>query len=178
MSHATRNRNRRSKILAMLVSSLTLALFACNAEVLDAGGQLKDDPAAVEPGHARDVTADPSQAGHTPSPPRAVDQEASAGADEGKLLIDGTLTGAALRYEGWASTNGNVSFGFNWPRIHAGSHVYISASEVDNAGNRFMGAANYTVANVVVKEGRVEFRVAIGWGSPLRVSTDILTVDP
>ena len=178
MSRATRNRRSRSSAMAMLVSSLMFAVFACNTEALDAGDPLKDDPTAVEPGHARDVTADPSQTGHAPSPPRGVDVEASAGPNDGKLLIDGTLTGAALRYEGWPSGNGNYTFGFNWYRIHAGSHVYISASEVDNAGNRFMGAANYTVENVVVKEGRVEFRVYIGWGSPIRVSTDILTIDP
>jgi len=56
--------------------------------------------------------------------------------------------------------------------------VYVSASEVDNNGNRFMGAAPYTVQNVVVKEGRVEFRLTIGWNTPLRVSTDILTINP
>ncbi|MGH8559878.1 MAG: hypothetical protein ACRESZ_20995 [Methylococcales bacterium] len=90
----------------------------------------------------------------------------------------GNLAGAALRYDGWPSLNGNVNFGFNWSVIHANSHVYISASEIDNAGNRFMGAAPYTVQNVVVKEGRVEFKIAIGWNSPLRVSTDILVVNP
>jgi hypothetical protein len=88
------------------------------------------------------------------------------------------MTGAATRYDGWASHNGAVNYGFNWSAIHAGSHVYVSASEVDNAGNRFMGAAAYTVQNVVVKEGRVEFRLVIDWNSPLRVSTDILTINP
>jgi hypothetical protein len=90
----------------------------------------------------------------------------------------GTMTGAALRYDGWPSVHGNVSFGFNWGAIQAGSHVFISASEVDNAGNRFMGAATYTVENVVVKPGRVEFRIFINWGSNLRVSTDIMTINP
>ena len=90
----------------------------------------------------------------------------------------GNMTGGAIRFDAWPSTFGTVNFGFNWSAIHAGSHVYVSASQIDNAGNRFMGAAPYTVQNVVVKEGRVEFRLSIGWNSPLRVSTDILTINP
>ena len=96
----------------------------------------------------------------------------------GEAAARGHVTGAATRFDGWQSLNGTVNFGFNWDAIHAGSHVYVSASEIDNAGNRFNGAAPYTVQNVVVKEGRVEFRVVIGWDSPIRVSTDILTIDP
>ena len=116
---------------------------------------------------------------YRPSPVQTINHETSV-KDHGGLkpALVGTLTGAALRYDGWPSVFGTVNFGFNWPAIHAGSHVYVSASEIDNAGNRFNGAAAYTVQNVVVKEGRVEFRIVIGWNAPLRVSTDILTVDP
>ncbi|MBJ6762869.1 hypothetical protein JGU66_19065 [Myxococcaceae bacterium JPH2] len=112
------------------------------------------------------------------SPAQKADYEMTVDARQTPRSISGTLTGAALRYDGWPSVNGTVNFGFNWGAIHAGSHVYVSASEVDNAGNRFNGAATYTVQNIVVKEGRVEFRVKIDWGSPIRISTDILTVDP
>jgi hypothetical protein len=89
-------------------------------------------------------------------------------------------TGAALRYDGWQNLPpGSSSFGYNWNRIHAGSHVFVSASEVDNAGNRFMGAARYTVQNIAVKEGRVEFYILIdNFQGKVRVSTDILTIDP
>jgi hypothetical protein len=116
---------------------------------------------------------------HTPSPAQTINYETSVEDHKGmtpKLL--GNMTGGALRYDGWQSTFGTVNFGFNWTAIRAGSHVYVSASEVDNAGNRFNGAASFTVQNVVVKEGRVEFRVAINWNSPIRISTDILTIDP
>jgi hypothetical protein len=41
-----------------------------------------------------------------------------------------------------------------------------------------MGSAIYTVQNIVVKPGRTEFRINIGWNSPLRVSTDILVINP
>ena len=113
------------------------------------------------------------------SPAQKITQERSFTDQKGvKPQLVGTLTGAATRFDGWQSLNGTVNFGFNWDAIHAGSHVYVSASEIDNAGNRFNGAAPYTVQNVVVKEGRVEFRVVIGWDSPIRVSTDILTIDP
>lgn len=113
------------------------------------------------------------------SPVQSINHEASGNKQKGlQPALIGALTGGALRYDAWPSSFGTVNFGFNWDAIHAGSHVYVSASEVDNAGNRFNGSASYTVQNVVVKEGRVEFRVVIAWNSPLRVSTDILTVNP
>lgn len=114
---------------------------------------------------------------HATSPAQTISHERSADALPRPQIV-GTMTGAAIRFDGWPSGNGSVNFGFNWDQIHAGSHVYVSASEVDNAGNRFNGAAAYTVQNIVVKEGRVEFRVVINWDSPLRVSTDILTINP
>jgi hypothetical protein len=120
-----------------------------------------------------------SSEAHVSSPAQTINQEASVkDHQELQAALVGTMTGAALRFDGWASQFGTVNFGFNWPEIHAGSHVYVSASEMDNAGNRFNGAASYTVQNVVVKEGRVEFRIVINWNSPLRVSTDILTINP
>ena len=113
------------------------------------------------------------------SPPQTINHEVSVKDHQGlQPALVGPLTGGALRYDGWQSTFGTVNFGFNWPEIHAGSHVYVSASEIDNAGNRVNGAAAYTVQNVVVKEGRVEFRLVINWNTPLRVSTDILTINP
>jgi hypothetical protein len=114
---------------------------------------------------------------HKASPAQTINHEESAKAHLAPGIV-GTLTGAALRFDGWPNVNGSVNFGFNWAQIHANSHVYVSASEVDNAGNRFMGAAAYTVQNIVVKEGRVEFRVVINWNSPLRISTDILVINP
>jgi hypothetical protein len=43
-----------------------------------------------------------------------------------------------------------------------------------------MGDTVYQVENIVVKEGRVEFRLFVGTkhNVPARVSTDILTIDP
>lgn len=117
-------------------------------------------------------------AAHEPSPPQEVNYEAQAPNSDQKAFIIGGLTGAATRFDGWANTFGTVNFGFNWSAIHAGSHVYVSASELDNTGARFNGSAAYTVQNIVVKEGRVEFRIVINWSSPIRVSTDILTIDP
>jgi hypothetical protein len=116
---------------------------------------------------------------HQASPARAINHEASFHKTPELIpAIIGSLTGAALRYDAWPSLNGEVSFGFNWDLIHADSHVYISTSEVDNAGNRFNGSAVFTVQNIIPKEGRVEFRVFIGWDSPIRISTDILVINP
>ena len=113
------------------------------------------------------------------SPAQTINHETSVKDHKGlEPALIGTMTGGALRYDGWPSSFGTVNFGFNWSAIHAGSHVYVSASEIDNAGNRFNGAAAYTVQNVVVKEGRVEFRIVINWNARIRVSTDILTINP
>jgi hypothetical protein len=118
-------------------------------------------------------------AAHEASPAQSINHEHTYKEQKGaEVGLVGNMTGGAIRYDGWASQFGTANYGFNWAAIHAGSHVYVSASEVDNNGNRFMGAAPYTVQNVVVKEGRVEFRLTIGWNSPLRVSTDILTINP
>ncbi|MCY1041432.1 hypothetical protein OV208_08905 [Corallococcus sp. bb12-1] len=114
-----------------------------------------------------------------PSPQQKVDYEVTLPGDAKPLeTLYGTMTGAAIRFDAWPNTNGTVNFGLNWSSIRAGSHVYISASEVDNAGNRFNGAAAIAVQNVVVKEGRVEFRMVVNWASPIRISTDILTINP
>jgi hypothetical protein len=116
---------------------------------------------------------------HVTSPAQSINHEVSAQDHKGLApALVGTMTGAALRFDSWPSSFGTVNFGFNWSAIHAGSHVYVSASEIDNAGNRFNGAASYTVQNVVVKEGRVEFRIVINWNAPIRISTDILTINP
>jgi hypothetical protein len=116
---------------------------------------------------------------HEASPAQSINHEHTYKEQKGaEVGLVGNMTGGAIRYDGWASQFGTANYGFNWSAIHAGSHVYVSASEVDNNGNRFMGAAPYTVQNVVVKEGRVEFRLTIGWNSALRVSTDILTINP
>lgn len=112
------------------------------------------------------------------SPARVIDHEASAENVKITPAIVGNLTGAALRYDGWPDLNGDVSFGFNWSAIQPGSHVFISVSEVDNDGNRFNGLATYTVQNIIPLAGRVVFRILIDWGSPVRVSTDILVINP
>jgi hypothetical protein len=115
---------------------------------------------------------------HTPSPAQTVSHELTAEHHAARPLLVGTMTGLAFRVDGWPSFNGSVNFGYNDGRIHAGSHVFVSASEIDNAGNRWNGLAPFTVENIVPKEGRVEFRLNIGWNSPLRVSTDILVINP
>ena len=115
---------------------------------------------------------------HETSPAQKLNHEGSANETTVSPQIVGNLTGGALRYDGWPNVNGTVNFGFNWGLINAQSHVYVSASEIDNGGNRFNGSASYTVQNIVVKNGRVEFRVAINWGSPIRISTDILVINP
>jgi hypothetical protein len=155
--------NRRTQMNILMLLLFTCCVIGCATERspesdgIDTLGRYESSPAQVI-----DYEADAPASGHT---------ELQAG-------LIGTMTGAAIRWDAWPNVNGTVNFGFNWGAIHFGSHVYVSASEVDNAGNRFNGLASYTVQNIVVKEGRVEFRIVIDWPSPIRISTDILTINP
>ncbi|MCP3060241.1 hypothetical protein LXT21_15775 [Myxococcus sp. K38C18041901] len=88
------------------------------------------------------------------------------------------VSGAAIRYDGWSNVRGVARFTFWWPVIRRGSLVFISASEVDNSGNRFVGLAPFTVLNIAPKDGYVEFLVNVDWGSSLRISTDFLVINP
>jgi hypothetical protein len=161
------------------MKTLALSLFACCVMACTTEGSPGGDGVEETGDHLS--TSARAVDRNAPSPVQTIDHEAQAPAVGHQQLqagLIGTMTGGALRFDGWPSLFGTVNFGFNWSSIHAGSHVFVSASEIDSAGNRFNGAASYTVQNIVVKEGRVEFRIAIDWGSPIRVSTDILTIDP
>ncbi|MCP3098804.1 hypothetical protein LZ198_07940 [Myxococcus sp. K15C18031901] len=138
---------------SLLLSGLTLAL-------------------STSPASAGEPTAGP------PSPARIPEFEASYLDAVPREFSLAAVSGVATRYEGWPSVSGTVNFTFYWPAIRRGSHVFISASEVNNAGGRFLGLATFAVQNVAVMDGRVEFRVFIGWDAPLRISTDILVIDP
>ncbi|MCE9667731.1 hypothetical protein LY474_07890 [Myxococcus stipitatus] len=139
-------------------------------------------PALVLIGITSTLSASPVWASDSaqdiPSPVRHTDLEASYQDSVVREFSLATVSGVATRYEAWPSVNGTVNFTFYWPAIRRGSHVFISASEVNNGGGRFLGYANYTVQNIAVMDGRVEFRIHIGWDSPLRISTDILVIDP
>jgi len=113
------------------------------------------------------------------SPARVIDHEASVENEKNTPAIVGNLTGAAIRFDGFPDVSGGENnFGLNWNAVQAGSHVYISASEVDNNGNRFNSTATFTVQNIIPLANRVEFKILIGTASPVRISLDVLAINP
>jgi hypothetical protein len=78
----------------------------------------------------------------------------------------------------------------NWGAINADSVVLVSASEynsnsqmlADGSDQRFIGAADVTVANVTPHgppfdpNNGVTFVVEVGWGAPLTICTDIAVI--
>jgi hypothetical protein len=89
-------------------------------------------------------------------------------------------TNSAVYRENWPDqhVNGKATFTLWRDIIHPGSAVFISASEVRDDGTRLIGNATYVVENVAPQAGYVWFQVDVQWGSPLRISTDILVINP
>lgn len=77
----------------------------------------------------------------------------------------------------WGAFNGWVNFRINWSVINANSTVIITASETDANGVRFVGAAPFTVTSIAPGAGFVVVKINIGWGSPLRIRTDLVVVN-
>ncbi|WP_137938147.1 hypothetical protein [Chitinivorax sp. B] len=78
----------------------------------------------------------------------------------------------------WGNKNGWwILTLYDW-RITANSRVYVSFSEADGGGNRFIGSAVYTIHNVAPRNGAVSIRVFVNWGSPLHTVVDYLVVQP
>lgn len=91
----------------------------------------------------------------------------------------------------WSPRNGTSAMNFNWPAINANSVVRITACEydpkappdADGSAKRFVGAAPIQVLNVAPhgppsdSNHGVTFTLAVNWGSPLNVCTDIEVMD-
>jgi hypothetical protein len=85
---------------------------------------------------------------------------------------------------------GRNAVNLNWGAISADSIVMVSASEYtpdsqqlqDLSDQRFIGAADVTVANVTPHgppfdpNRGVTFVVEVGWGAPLNICTDVVLV--
>lgn len=90
----------------------------------------------------------------------------------------------------WQMNPGRNVVNVNWDAISADSVVMVSASEYtadsqqlpDGSDQRFVGAADVTVANVTPHgppfdpNHGVTFVVEVGWGSPLTICTDIAVI--
>lgn len=78
----------------------------------------------------------------------------------------------------WGYKNGGWQLTLYNPRITANSRVFVSFSEIDAYGNRFVGAAHYSIYSIAPRNGAVTIRVFIDWGSPLRTVVDYLVIQP
>ena len=83
----------------------------------------------------------------------------------------------------WGRRNGVVTLNLsNWPEIKPDSLMFASAGEGivdgDPTAGKFMGAARFTVNNVVPENGNVVVRVTIDWEEPLVLFIDYLLVQP
>jgi hypothetical protein len=90
----------------------------------------------------------------------------------------------------WQMNPGRNVVNLNWDAISADSVVMVSASEYtansqklpDGSHQRFIGAADVTVANVTPHgppfdpNHGVTFVVEVGWGAPLTICTDIAVI--
>jgi len=84
------------------------------------------------------------------------------------------LSGDGFTYRhNWGNRSGPWKLNLNWGAIRSGSRVFVSISECGH-----MGAARYTVHNVVPANGGVSIWVNIEWGSPIPLCVDYLVVNP
>src|SRR4051812_29991362 len=83
------------------------------------------------------------------------------------------LVGQGFTYQhNWGARNGQIRLTLNWGAITANSRVFVSISE------GHVGAARYTLHNVVPENGRVTIWVNIEWGSPIQLYADYLIINP
>lgn len=78
----------------------------------------------------------------------------------------------------WGFRNGQWRLTLNDARITNNSKVFVSASEVNAAGIRYIGAARYTIHNIAPRAGAVDIWVNIEWNSPIRLVVDYLVIQP
>ncbi|NBE83341.1 hypothetical protein [Micromonospora rubida] len=70
----------------------------------------------------------------------------------------------------WGARNNCWNLNLNGLPVTPRYPVTVSATEVDGAGNEFIGPAEITVHNVAVWNGGVSARVCVNWGSPIYVN--------
>ncbi len=96
----------------------------------------------------------------------------------------GAVTPSALSGRGftyrhdWGDKNGQWKLTLNWPQIQASSRVFAAAGECRAGGGNLMGAARYTVHNVVPKRNGIGVWLNIEWREPIRVCVDYFVVNP
>lgn len=132
-------------------------------------------PGPPEPERGTAVTvSEELTAGETPQ----IDGSAEADAQAQDLADIGGNVGSLWRsWWTWTPGRGTYDLDIAWGVIGVNSTVVITASELDGFGNRFVGAAPFTVSSIAPRAGAVRFKLNIGWDSPLRFRTDVLVIN-
>jgi len=160
--------NRMYSIREVLTAGVIGALSVASVGCAPANGAEADD--------LQGVSASPIERARARSPMPNAEQE---------LILEGDASdnaaGPGVNYvpEGsfiayrhdWGDGKGSLVLNLNWGDVHSWSHVFVSASE------GHMGAAPYTVENVVPWEGGVSIRMYVGWSEPIRLYVDYLLVN-
>ena len=93
--------------------------------------------------------------------------------------ITRNLQGDGFTYRhDWGNYKGSWKLTLNWGAINRNSRVFVSISEGDPAGGKFVGDAKYTLYNVAPSDGKVVIWLNIDWDYPLRLYADYLVVNP
>lgn len=92
------------------------------------------------------------------------------------------LTGTGFTYRhDWGNRRGQHVLRLNWGSVNQRSRVFVAIGEGASGGpdgGKHMGAARFTLHNVVPRAGGVDIWINIEWGSDLRLYVDYLVVNP
>lgn len=89
-------------------------------------------------------------------------------------------TGFSYRHD-WGNRRGQHVLRLNIGSVNQRSRVFVSIGEGAAGGpngGKHMGAARFTVHNVVPRAGGIDIWINIEWGSDLRIYADYLVVNP
>ncbi|MFF7995041.1 hypothetical protein ACFZDG_35385 [Kitasatospora xanthocidica] len=108
--------------------------------------------------------------------PRIADGSQPTGQEQG-LAIGGNVGALWRGWWTWTPGNGTFNLQIPWNVIGVDSTVIVTASEINSAGARFVGAAPFQVSSIAPGNGVVTFKISIGWNSPLPMRTDVTVLN-
>ena len=139
-----------------------------STQVLSAGNGVQTVPKPTE-----------SSAG---APYQEVTGHAGQGASGANATPQPALSGTGFTYRhNWGPRRGQWVLRLNMANVHPRSHVFVSIGEGVAGGpdaGMFLGAARYTVHNVVPRAGGVDIWVNVEWNSDILLYADYLVVNP
>jgi len=105
--------------------------------------------------------------------------EAKVVAIPGSSVEARALSGTGFTYRhDWGNRRGQWKLYLNWGSVNANSRVFVAIAEGGTGTSKHMGAARYTLHNVVPYNNGVAIWVNIEWGSNIRIYVDYLVVNP